>query len=141
MVSDFSDDVKNNLVPVSWSEAYEKCSTIFSETSPERVALIGGARLTNEAQYVWSKITKGIIGTDNVDAQLDDGFSPEVLLSLKRSTIDETCKPGGVIVLMGADPKEELGTLYLRLRHAIVQDQCTLIELTPTKTGLYTIKL
>ena len=136
MVSDFSDDVKNNLVPVSWSEAYEKCSTIFSETSPERVALIGGARLTNEAQYVWSKITKGIIGTDNVDAQLDDGFSPEVLLSLKRSTIDETCKPGGVIVLMGADPKEELGTLYLRLRHAIVQDQCTLIELTPTKTGL-----
>ena len=37
---------------------------------------------------------------------------------------------------MGADPKEELGTLYLRLRHAIVQDQCTLIELTPTKTGL-----
>ena len=26
--------------------------------------------------------------------------------------------------------------LYLRLRHAILQDQCKLIELTPTKTGL-----
>ena len=59
-----------------------------------------------------------------------------MLLSLNPSTIDKTCKPGGVIILLGADPKEELGTLYLRLRHAILQDECKLIELTPTKTGL-----
>jgi len=136
MIDKFSDNKKNELLPVSWSEAYEKCTKSFSESDPERIAVIGGARLTNEAQYAWSKIAKGIIGTDNVDAQLDDGFSPEVLLGLKRSTIEEICKPGGVIILMGADPKEELGTLYLRLRHAVVQDQCKLIELTPTTTGL-----
>ncbi|MBU40071.1 MAG: hypothetical protein CL430_05885 [Acidimicrobiaceae bacterium] len=127
---------KNQFVVTSWAEAYEKCVTAFQETTPERIAVIGGSRLTNEAQYVWSKIAKGIIGTDNVDAQLDDGFSPEVLLSLNASTIDETCKPGGVILLLGADPKEELGSLYLRVRHAVVNDQCKLIELTPTKTGL-----
>ena len=136
MIDGFAEDEKNQLVATSWSEAYEKCLTAFTETTPERIAVIGGSRLTNEAQYVWSKITKGILGTDNVDAQLGDGFSPEVLLSLNPSTIDETCKPGGVIILLGADPKEELGTLYLRLRHAVVQDQCKLIELTPVKTGL-----
>ena len=127
---------KNQFVVTSWDEAYEKCVTAFQVTTPERIAVIGGSRLTNEAQYVWSKIAKGIIGTDNVDAQLDDGFSPEVLLSLNPSTIDETCKPGGVILLLGADPKEELGSLYLRVRHAVVNDHCKLIELTPTKTGL-----
>jgi NADH-quinone oxidoreductase subunit G len=136
IINEFAEAEKNQFVPTSWAEAYEKCFTALTETTPERIAVIGGARLTNEAQYVWSKITKGIIGTDNVDAQLDDGFSPEVLLSLNPSTIDKTCKPGGVIILLGADPKEELGTLYLRLRHAIVQDHCKLIELTPTKTGL-----
>ncbi len=136
ITNEFAVDEKNQFVVTSWSEAYEKCLTALTETTPERIAVIGGSRLTNEAQYVWSKITKGIIGTDNVDSQLDDGFSPEVLLSLNPSTIDETCKPGGVIILLGADPKEELGTLYLRVRHAIVHDQCKLIELTPTKTGL-----
>ena len=127
---------QKHAVATSWSEAYEKFVKAINETTPERIAVIGGSRLTNEAQYIWSKIAKGIIGTDNVDAQLDDGFLPEVLLSLNPSTIDKTCKPGGVIILLGADPKEELGALYLRLRHAILQDQCKLIELTPTKTGL-----
>ena len=136
ITNELAEGKKSQFVATSWSEAYEKFTNVIAETTPERIAVIGGSRLTNEAQYVWSKITKGIIGTDNVDAQLDDGFSPEVLLSLNPATIDETCEPGGVIILLGADPKEELGTLYLRLRHAIVQDQCKLIELTPTKTGL-----
>ena len=127
---------KGQFLATSWSEAYERIKNAVAETTPERIAVIGGSRLTNEAQYVWSKITKGIIGTDNIDDQLGDGFSPEVLLSLNPTTIDETCKQGGVIILLGGDPKEELGALYLRLRHAIVQDQCKLIELTPTKTGL-----
>ena len=127
---------KGQFLATSWSEAYERIKNAVAETTPERIAVVGGSRLTNEAQYVWSKITKGIIGTDNIDAQLGDGFSPEVLLSLNPTTIDETCKQGGVIILLGGDPKEELGALYLRLRHAIVQDQCKLIELTPTKTGL-----
>ena len=127
---------KGQFLATSWSEAYERIKNAVAETTPERIAVIGGSRLTNEAQYVWSKITKGIIGTDNIDAQLGDGFSPDVLLSLNPTTIDETCKQRVVIILLGGDPKEELGALYLRLRHAIVQDQCKLIELTPTKTGL-----
>ena len=37
---------------------------------------------------------------------------------------------------MAPDPKEEQGTLYLRLRHAVVNDGIQLIELTPRATGL-----
>ena len=101
--------------------------------------MLGGARLTNEAQYAWAKLAKGVLGTDNVDAQLDDGLPAEVVLGLPRATIDEACRPGGTIILCGPDPKEELGSLFLRLRHAVVHDGATLIEMTPSASGLATV--
>ena len=119
-----------------WGEALDRIVGALSEASPERVAVLGGARLTNEAQYMWAKLAKGVIGTDNVDAQLGDGLDPAVVLGLPRATIDDACRPGGTVLLIGPDPKEELGTLYLRLRHAIVNDGVKLIEVTPGDTGL-----
>lgn len=124
------------LVWASWSDAAERAAEALRQAPPERVAVLGGARLTNESQYAWAKLAKGVIGTDNVDAQLDDGLPPELVLSLPRATIDEVCRPGGVVVLLGGDPKEELGSLYLRLRHAVARDGATLIEITPRATGL-----
>ena len=44
---------------------------------PASVAVLGGARLTNEDAYAWAKLAKGVIGTDNVDAQLGDGLPPD----------------------------------------------------------------
>ena len=60
----------------------------------------------------------------------------ELVLGLPRATIDDACRPGGTIILVGSDPKEELGALFLRLRHAVVEDGATLIELTPQRGGL-----
>jgi len=125
-----------HLVHTGWSKALEQTVSALSDADPERVAVIGGARLTNEAQYAWAKLVKGVIGTDNFDAQLSDGLDPAVVLGLPRATIDEACTPGGTIILCGPDPKEEIGSLYLRLRHAVVHDDATLIELTPAATGL-----
>ena len=119
-----------------WGEAMDRVAQALGAAEPERVAVLGGARLTNEAQYMWAKLAKGVIGTDNVDAQLGDGLDPAVVLGLGRATIDDACRPGGTVVLIGPDPKEELGTLYLRLRHAIVNDDVKLIEVTPGSTGL-----
>ena len=119
-----------------WGEALEAVAAALTATSPERVAVLGGARLTNEAQYLWAKLAKGVIGTDNVDAQLGDGLDPQLVLGLPRATIDDACRAGGTVLLIGPDPKEESGTLYLRLRHAIVNDGVKLIEVTPHDTGL-----
>ena len=119
-----------------WGEAMDRVCNAIAAAPPERVAVLGGARLTNEAQYMWAKLAKGVIGTDNVDAQLGDGIDPRLVLGLPGATIDEACRPGGTVVWIGPDPKEELGTLYLRLRHAIVNDAVTLIEITPQATGL-----
>ncbi len=121
---------------VGWGAALDHVAGALAGVDPQRVALLGGARLLNEAQYCWAKLAKGVIGTDHVDAQMGDGLPAELVLALPRATIDDVCRAGGTIILCGPDPKEDLGALYLRLRHAVTQDGATLIELTPTRTGL-----
>ena len=133
--------LRNNgqLETVGWGAALERAVAALDGVDPDRVALIGGARLNNEAQYAWAKLAKGVIGTDHVDSQLGDGLPAEVVLGLPRATIDDACRGDGTIILCGPDPKEDLGALYLRLRHAVAQDGATLIELTPKRTGLSNI--
>jgi NADH-quinone oxidoreductase subunit G len=127
------------LEPGTWSAAYERAAAALQRgidrSGPEGVAVLGGARLTNEAAYAWSKFAKGVIGTDNVDAQLGDGVPAELVLGVPRATIDEACAPGGAVLLLGPDPKEELPVLFLRLRHAVLNDGVALIELSPTETA------
>ena len=136
MIKDAVGSDSREFRQAGWGEALDEVAAALAAASPERVAVLGGARLTNEAQYVWAKLAKGVIGTDNVDAQLGDGLDPGLVLGLPRATIDDACRAGGTVLLMGPDPKEELGTLYLRLRHAIVNDGVKLIEVTPHATGL-----
>ena len=129
-------DDGDQLVAASWSMALSKAAEALKDTDPDRVAVIGGARMSNESQYAWAKLAKSVIGTDNVDAQLGDGLDARVVLGLPRATIAEACAPGGTIVVLGADPKETHGALFLRLRHAAENDKATLIEVGPRMGGL-----
>ena len=124
------------LVSTTWREALIQVTEALDTAEPERIGVLGGARLTNEAQYAWAKLAKGVLGTDNVDAQLDDGLDPELVLGLPRATIDDACRPGSTVLLLGPDPKEEMGSLYLRLRHAVTRDAVTLVEIQPCAGGL-----
>ena len=127
--------VGDEFRPTRWTDAARSAAKAL-RADPERVAVIGGARLTLESQYAWAKLMKGVVGTDHVDAQLGDGLPAALSLGLPRATIAEACQPGGIIVLMSSDPKEELPSLYLRLRHAVVEDGASLIEITPRDTSL-----
>jgi NADH-quinone oxidoreductase subunit G len=126
----------DDLVTTGWADALGRAVDALTDVDPNRVAVLGGARMNNEAQYAWAKLMKGVVGTDHVDAQLGDGLPAELVLGLPRATINDACRPGGTILLVGSDPKEELGALFLRLRHAVVEDGATLIELTPQRGGL-----
>jgi NADH-quinone oxidoreductase subunit G len=125
----------DELVEAPWSEALRLAADAL-RGDPAKVAVLGGARLTNEAAYAWTKLAKGVIGTDHVDAQLGDGLPAAFVLGLPKATIDEVCAPGGTILYLGPDPKEELPVLFLRLRHAVIEDGAKLVELSPVTTGL-----
>jgi NADH-quinone oxidoreductase subunit G len=127
------------LKPATWSDAVGRAAAAVREgldrSGPQALAVLGGARLTNESAYAWTKLAKGLIGSDNVDAQMGDGLPAEVVLGLPRATIDEACQPGGTVLLLGPDPKDELPVLFLRLRHAVINDGVKLVELAPIGTG------
>ncbi len=126
----------DDLVTARWADALNRAADALRGATPQSIGVIGGARLTNEDAYAWAKLAKGVLGTDNVDAQLGDGLPAEVVLGLPRATIDQVCTPGGTVLLLGPDAKEELPVLFLRLRHAAVNDGVTLVEVSPRTTGL-----
>ena len=113
----------SSLRPTRWSDALSRAADALGRTTPEKIGVIGGARLTNEDAYAWAKLFKGVLRTDNVDAQLGDGLDAGAVLGLPRATIDEVCTPGGTVLLLGPDAKEELPVLFLRLRHAAENDR------------------
>ena len=92
------------------------------------MAVIGGARLTNESAYAWAKLAKGVIGTDSVDAQLGDGLPADLVLGLPRATIDDACA-APVLVTLAGDLREELPVLFLRLREAVAGGTTALVEI------------
>jgi len=130
---------EGELVPVSWSEALAAAAAgVRAATEaggPGAVALLGGARLTNESAYAWAKLAKGVVGTDSVDAQLSDGLPADVVLGLTRATIDDACRAPLLLTLSG-DLREELPVLFLRLREAVAGGATTLLEIAPAPTAL-----
>ncbi len=128
------------LVSATWAEAFaaatEALRRSLEGSGPGSIAVLGGSRLTNEDAYAWAKLAKGVLGTDHVDAQLGDGLPADAVLGLPRATIDQVCAKGGTVLVLGPDVKEELPVLYLRLRHAAVNDGVRILEVTPTATGL-----
>ncbi|MEY2753904.1 MAG: NADH-quinone oxidoreductase subunit, partial [Actinomycetota bacterium] len=126
------------LQPTSWSTAVSTTAAIIRESlaagGPGSIAILGGARGTNEDAFAWSRLAHAVIGTPNVYAQMGDGL-PASVLGLPRATIDQAASAATIILLSG-DLKEELPVLYLRLRKAAESRRSRIIEFAPRETGL-----
>jgi NADH-quinone oxidoreductase subunit G len=124
---------------VSWPDALDAATALITDAiaqhGPESIAMLGGARSTNEDAYAFAKLMKGVIGTDNVDAQMGDGLPAEVVLGLPRAEIAD-CDRAAAIVLLGPDLEEELPVLHLRVRRAAVELGVPLVDLAATAHGL-----
>lgn len=127
----------DGLVEVSWSQALDAAAGLIrdalDESGPGGVAVLGGARGSNEDAHAWALLA-GALGVDQLDPQLDDGLSPAIY-TLPQATIDQA-SAASTVVLLGPDLKEELPVLYLRLRDAAEKRRSRLLEVTPRQTGL-----
>jgi NADH-quinone oxidoreductase subunit G len=131
--------VDGELREVSWPEALDAAAELFRAAldahGPDSIALIGGARSTNEDAYAFARLMKSVIGTDNVDAQVGDGLPAELVLGLPRAEIAD-CDRAAAIVLLGPDLEEELPVLHLRVRRAAVELGVPLVDLAAVAHGL-----
>ena len=118
-----------------WHDAVAKAATSLRNADPTRIGVLGGSRLTNESAYAWAKLAKGVLRTDNVDAQMGDGLSAEEWLGLPAAVIDDLATASAVLVL-APDLKEQLPVLFLRLRDAAVHRGVPVFEIGAKRAGV-----
>ena len=62
-----------SLQPASWDEAVASAATRLRDLAaahgPDSIAFLGGERLNLEEQYLFQKLARGVLGTNNVDAR------------------------------------------------------------------------
>ena len=125
------------LTSTKWSAALDASARLIrdaiSAAGADSIGLLGGARGTNEDAFAWAQLADAL-GIEHRDAQFGDGL-PAAILGLPRATIDETASASTIVVL-GADIKEELPVLYLRLRDAAVEKRSKIVEFSSVDTGL-----
>ena len=126
---------QRNFEPSDWAGALDEVARAITTARPGAIAVIGGARGTNEDAYAWSKLARSVLRTNHVDAQLGDGLPAELVVGLAAATIDDACTADTTLLVCG-DLREELPVLQLRLRGAARAGTTRLVEISPTETGL-----
>ena len=129
-------DAQGNHVATTWSGALDAAARMLRTSlavSPESVAIIGGARGTNEDAFAWAQLADAM-GVHQRDAQLADGLPAEVF-ALPQASIDEAVA-ANTIILLSPDLKEELPVLYLRVRDVAQKRKSKVVEITSRPTGL-----
>ncbi len=114
------------LVSASWDEALqtaaERLLDIKKEYGPHSVAFLGSSKCTNEENYLFQKIARVLLRTNNVDncSTLSEGHvwrSIEEKLRIRANNLSELDK-AEVIMVWGADPDHSAPVLGYHLRRA-----------------------
>ncbi|HUE75798.1 MAG TPA: NADH-quinone oxidoreductase subunit NuoG [Chloroflexota bacterium] len=113
---------EGELQPASWQEALEAIRDGFGGVAQKEGAnAVGGIispTSTNEEIYLFQKLFRGIIGTNNVDHSYDP--APATVLDFDAvSGSIVGLERADVIVLVGANPTVDQPVLSLRIRKAI----------------------
>jgi NADH-quinone oxidoreductase chain G len=124
----------SKLEPATWEEALtlisQRLGNIVEESGPEGVGGIGSTRATNEANYLFQRFLRAVVGTNNVDhiGRIPDGARP--LTSLAQ--VGEA----DAIFLMGVDPAEEAPIVELFIRRAVLTRGTKIIVANPRRIAL-----
>ncbi len=127
-----------SMQEASWAEALDLVAARLSEIKQagKQMAVLGGARGTNEDAYALSKFARVALGTNHVDCQMDDGLDPQFLAATADRALIADLDAAKTILIWGPDLKEEHPTLYLRVRHAAQERGAKLVIVHPRATGL-----
>jgi len=140
-----NEDQTSQLAPVSWDEALDQVADrlrrIKEESGPQSIAFLGSSKCSNEENYLFQKMARVLIGTNNVD---NGGYvSGQFLSTLFDRKTGGGCRPvplddlatADAIVVLGADPNHSLPVVGYHLKRA-AKDGVPLIVIDPRKTEL-----
>ncbi len=124
----------DKLEPATWQEALtligQRLGEIVEESGPESVGGIGSTQATNEANYLFQRFMRAVVGTNNVD---HIGRVPDAARPL--GSLAEVAN-ADVIFLMGVDPAEEAPIVELLIRRAVLTKGTKVIIANPRRIAL-----
>ena len=130
------------LRPASWPEAFAVAARGLQAAGA--VGVLPGGRLTAEDAYAYGRFARAVLGTNDVDFRARPHSAEEA--SFLASTVAATGPAGGAVtyadlesaatvVLVGLEPEDEAGTIFLRLRKATAATPGTrVVALAPFTT-------
>jgi formate dehydrogenase alpha subunit len=134
------------LVPATWDEALgvvaKELIAIKKKHGPQSLAFIGSSKCTVEENYLFQKIARVILGTNNVD-NVGYGSGRAIISHINeklgadgRSMPLAGLEEAEVIFVIGADPTQSLPVVSYYLKRASRIKGIPLIVADPRKTGL-----
>ncbi len=110
-----------SLRPASWPEAFAVAARGLHAAGSS--AVLTGGRVTAEDAYAYAKFARVALGTNDIDfrsrplsTEETDFLAGEVVL--RREVEYADLESAGTVVLVGLEPEDEAGTIFLRLRKA-----------------------
>ncbi len=138
------DEESGELRAASWPEAFAVAARGLRAAGNS--AVLTGGRLTAEDAYAYSKFARVSLGTNDIDfrarphsAEETDFLAAEVVLNgpgADRSVTYADLESASCVVLVGLEPEEEAGAIFLRLRKAIKRGTRVVAVAPYTSRGL-----
>ncbi|MGD2187201.1 MAG: molybdopterin-dependent oxidoreductase [Desulfobacterales bacterium] len=139
------EDESIQMVPVSWEEALdevaEQLNQIKAENGPQSIAFMGSSKCSNEENYLFQKIARVFVGTNNIDnggyvsGQFLTTFLDQKTGSGYRLNPLSDLEKAEVILVLGADPNHSLPVVSYYLKRS-AKSGTPLIVVDPRKTEL-----
>jgi len=116
------------LRPASWPEALDAAADGLRAAGAgahgQRIGVLTGGRLTLEDAYAYSKLARGVLGTNTIDFRSrphsaeEAGFLAAAVAGSGRGVTYGDLETASSVLLVSLEPEEEAGAIFLRLRKA-----------------------
>ncbi len=133
------------LQPTTWDDALtyaaERLNTVKSTHGPNSIGGLAGDRASNEDLYLFQKLMRGVVGTNNVDHATRAEFPANVAdlvaqVGVGRGSNLQSLGKGSAILVIGGDPDQEQPVTWLRIKQAADKRGASLIVANPRPTKL-----
>ncbi|MBE9542255.1 MAG: molybdopterin-dependent oxidoreductase, partial [Proteobacteria bacterium] len=134
------------LSPATWDEALEVVAkgliSIKKKNGPQSLAFLGSSKCTVEENYIFQKMARVILGTNNVDNGSYGSEKAVINLINEKLIGGDRIKPlsgleeAEIIFVIGADPTQSAPVVGYYLKRASRIKGIPLIVADPRKTGL-----